>query len=458
MKKTNALNIALFILVLAVVSPLLLFAPRPETSETERRELEPFPEFSFAALFSGDFTRDLSTYFSDTVPMRDNITDTSAYLKDKAGISFDGVTLHNVVIADNPDNPENPVLPNNPYIQDNPVTPNNPTSTTNSVNLDNPDNIDISDIPTDDPAWDGVIGENTNDVPDGVADIGNNGILVYQNRGLMLFGGSYAMGERYARAMNAYADRLDMNVYSMVIPTPIEFYCPRNYRHLSSDQRANTNNINSFLHNVTPVNIYSALSARVNEDIYLRTDHHWAALGAYYAAEEFAKTAGVPFIPLSEYETVVIPGYVGTMYGYSGDISLKNNPEDFIYYKPPNSYTTTYYNYDNPTVAINSSLFIGQSVGMSYCIFMGGDNKITHIKTDVNNGRRLAIFKDSFGNALVPFFTGSFEEIIVIDIRYFPYKAVDYLTEHGVTDILFANNIFAANTGSMIGYIEGIME
>jgi hypothetical protein len=89
---------------------------------------------------------------------------------------------------------------------------------------------------------------------------------------------------------------------------------------------------------------------------------------------------------------------------------------------------------------------------------MGGDAKITRINTQVGNGRRLAVFKDSFGNALIPFLTGSFEEIIVIDIRYFPYKAVDYLNENNITDVLFCNNIFAANTSSLIGYIERIME
>jgi hypothetical protein len=68
------------------------------------------------------------------------------------------------------------------------------------------------------------------------------------------------------------------------------------------------------------------------------------------------------------------------------------------------------------------------------------------------------VFKDSFGNALIPFLTGSFEEIYVIDIRFFPYNAIDYLTERGVTDVLFANNIAVANDGYFIGMIEGLIE
>ena len=37
---------------------------------------------------------------------------------------------------------------------------------------------------------------------------------------------------------------------------------------------------------------------------------------------------------------------------------------------------------------------------MYYLVFMGGDDKITHVETDCKNGRTLVMFKDSYGNAL----------------------------------------------------------
>ncbi|MCL2087578.1 MAG: DHHW family protein [Oscillospiraceae bacterium] len=466
-KLPQIINVAAFILVISAISFALLFMPRTEVSLTEQRELEKLPVFSWELLLSGEFTRQINIYFSDTVPERDRLTAIASFINGMSGVSIDGVTLHNVEFSDKADDiPAIELEPEtsdeNPPIEVEPEVENTETAVIETVTGEPPEFVtdDSSAVTGDSPeGWDGVIEESvTGDSPaDGVVDIANNGILVYQNRGLMLYGGSFAMGERYAAAVNVYRQLLDnsVNIYTMVIPTAVEFYCPGNYRHLSGDQRANINHIHSNLNpGVIPVNAYSALSARVNEDIYLRTDHHWAPLGAYYATEEFANTAGVSFTPLSDYERVVVPDYVGTMYGYSGDIKIKNNPEDFVYFKPPNSYTTTYYNYDNPEVPIPSSLFVSQPTSMSYSIFMGGDAKITHIVTDVGNGRKLAIFKDSYGNALVPFMVGSFEEIFVIDIRYFPYNAPAYLKENGITDVLFANNIFAANTSGMIGYIE----
>ena len=69
-------------------------------------------------------------------------------------------------------------------------------------------------------------------------------------------------------------------------------------------------------------------------------------------------------------------------------------------------------------------------------------------------GRKICVFKESYGNAFVPFLADSFDEIYVIDIRYFGRNAVEYIKENGITDVLFLNNAFAANTNSLIDGIE----
>ena len=75
---------------------------------------------------------------------------------------------------------------------------------------------------------------------------------------------------------------------------------------------------------------------------------------------------------------------------------------------------------------------------MAYCTFMGGDSKIVKVETNAGTGRKLVILKDSFGNALPPFLFASFDEIHVVDMRYFTHNMVEYVNENGITDILFA--------------------
>ena len=80
----------------------------------------------------------------------------------------------------------------------------------------------------------------------------------------------------------------------------------------------------------------------------------------------------------------------------------------------------------------------------SYCTFMGSDMRITQVRTGIKNHRRLMILKDSFGNAIPGYLFYSFEEIHVVDYRYFGRNMKKYVEENKITDILFANNIFNA--------------
>lgn len=283
---------------------------------------------------------------------------------------------------------------------------------------------------------------------------------------MALYGANPSAFVSYADAINKYKQALpNVNVYCMLIPTACEFYGSAEVNSRCAVQRDHINIVIEKLKNIRSVDAYSALTAHINEDIYLRTDHHWSALGGYYAAREFAKAAGVPFLPLSDYKERVNTGYVGTMAGYTNNSPLVvNNPENFVYYVPQTvDWETTYYNFrlsggkvtgaDEP---MKAAFFLnyGDNRGDNYCTFMGGDAKIVHVKTSTKNGRKLAIFKESFGNPIPGYLFGSFEEIFVLDERYFPYNAIDYIKKNGITDLLFANNTTGAGNPSIIAHIN----
>ena len=420
-------KIYLFIIVTVVAAFAIVFNtfPRPAFSELEKRELTTFPEFSWESLANGSFTRNVSSWFSDSEPFRDVFMLLSMHINDleKISIGEEDITFH--------------------------ASASVPTE---------------EKIPMEDFDGEAALESDTTDTntpADENAKIANNGILIIGQgenvRALMAFGGTGSGCTGYAEAANKYKETFpDINVYCMVIPTSVEFYCPEKARKRSKPQRPTIDNvINHLQGGVKSVDIYYTLRDHADEDIYLRTDHHWAPLGAFYASKKFAEVAEVPFRDLDYYERRVVHGYVGSMYGYSQDISVKNAPEDFVYYVPTGvEYTTTYINYtidENYHVIAEGrpykSVFFFKykdGSGGTYCTFMGGDTKLTHVVTSTKNGRRLIILKDSFGNAIPGYLFYSFEEIHVIDSRYFTKNMVDYVNEHHITDILFANNIFKA--------------
>lgn len=267
------------------------------------------------------------------------------------------------------------------------------------------------------------------------------------------YGGRSAGEGEYANAANKYKRVFgdSVNVYCMVIPNAGAFYTP-NKASSGKNQGTTINRIFSHLSDsVKAVDIYSILGRHAAEPIYSRTDHHWAPLGAYYAAKKFAAVAKVPFKDLTHYKKHVIHNYVGTMYMFTKSQEIKNSPEDFVYYTPDSTvtYETTYINYNTKKgVALSERApqkgdFFQKGVAGAGCyvVFMGGDAKITQVRTSTKNGRRLIIFKDSYGNAIPGYLFFSFEEIHVIDCRFFKRNIKKYVKDNKITDILFANNI-----------------
>lgn len=434
----KAVNVIACAMTFVVIAVCMIVIKRPKISDTENRTLAKWPSFSFSDYFSGEYTSGIENFYNDTVPGREKFKEWTADIRSLFGLRSEEVKIHGTPVKQNVKSDKKKQTTAVMSAENS-----QRTKTTLSSVISSEPATEPTEDPLDDPNIDGEM---------------SNNILVYNNRGIMLYGGSYDNGELYARYVNAFKSDLgDVNVYSMVCPTPVSYYLPKKYSDLSASEEDNIKNINEYLDGVTPVDAYNALKAHKDEDIFKRTDHHWSQLGAYYAAEEFAKTAGVPYASLSKYEKVTKHGYVGTLYGYSQDTDLLNNPEDFTYYIPQSTYTTTYYSTDMTDEYEGNLLISLDNVDPVswYLVFMGTDAVVTHVHTDVGNGRKLAIVKDSYGNALVPCLTGSFEDIYVIDMRYFEVNAVAQMQEWGVTDLLFAMNTFSA-TGSNFECIDTI--
>ncbi len=426
--KHNTIYLILIALVTAAFVVVFDMFPRTRISELEKRELTKFPVFSWQRLWSGEFTSGVSAWFSDSEPFRDQLMTLSMQFSHLMGIELGE---ENVRIS----------------------LPQESSSCETPADSLAPSAGDEVAQPTDDPNF--TLEEN--------AKIANAGIIIVGSganvRALMAFGGDAKGGKGYADVANLYQQTFaadGVQVYCMAIPTAIEYYCPERVQSRTKSQLAVTEHIFSCLDpQVKSVDVYYALRRHRSEDIYLRTDHHWSPLGGYYAAEAFARVAGVPFRDLTHYDRRVVHGYVGSMYGYSKDIAVKKAPEDFVYYVPTEvEYETTYINYqidehyqvtaEGRPVRSQYFFHYKDGNGGAYCTMMGGDNKITQVRTKTPSHRRLLVLKDSFGNMLPSYLFYSFEEVHVVDARYFTKDMVEYVRDNKITDILFANNIFSA--------------
>lgn len=275
------------------------------------------------------------------------------------------------------------------------------------------------------------------------------------------FGASAQAAEPYAEMVNEYKRRLGdgVRVYCMTVPNAVAYYLPDEQRSWSRREKPVLDNLYRHLSDsVVKVEIFDILSRHVDEPIYSRTDHHWSPLGAYYAAGEFARVAGVTFKPLSSYTKHTVRNYVGSMYTFSKDIAVKRAPEDFEYYEPAGlQYKSTFINYtvqkghtvsESKPEERNFFIRYRDSSPGAYCCFMGGDTRTVKVETGVTNHRRLMILKDSYGNAVASNLFYGFEQVHVVDFRYFPHNIVQYVRDNNITDVLFCNNLIHACSAS----------
>ena len=66
--------------------------------------------------------------------------------------------------------------------------------------------------------------------------------------------------------------------------------------------------------------------------------------------------------------------------------------------------------------------------------------------------KSILVFKDSYGDAFVPFLTAHYGNIFVIDPRHISMNVLEKFGDYGLSDIVFLNNIQCANQVKWINY------
>ncbi|MBQ3969717.1 MAG: hypothetical protein II685_04430 [Clostridia bacterium] len=263
-----------------------------------------------------------------------------------------------------------------------------------------------------------------------------------KNRGFDPFVYQEEFCEFYGNEINALKDRLGVkyNVYSMIIPSSCELYCPSNKRSEVGSQQEAVKYVRDMLVNVDEVNVFDTLSNHNAENIYYRTDSRWSSLAAYYAGRVFANAAGVDYADISEYsEKTPSSEYLGNFMDRldpKGYEMLEKNPDTFVYYEPKAKFDTHYY--DEEFEYLTDGKFFEVNKDFLYDSYFKGGYYCLKLSTQVKNGRKLIIVKDDYGTALAPFFTSSFEEIYVVDIDYLNANLVEMIEEFKITDVLYA--------------------
>lgn len=284
---------------------------------------------------------------------------------------------------------------------------------------------------------------------DGQVGVKKGAVFIYKNRGFELFSGSPGMGKQYAEVINGY-NRLKipgLKIYNLVIPNGFEFEVTEKYKDLVRPAKESIEAIYAAEDpEIIKVNPVDSLRKHRTEYLYFNTDHHWTSLGAYYAYKAFCAKAGLNPVSLNGIPSKVKPGFLGFFHHLTRSAVLKANPDSVRYYLFPDSVNfyigASAIGYWSP-----SHMYAEQVHGdNSYSVFLQGDLPICKMETKLKNGRRIALVKESYGNAFAPFLINNYEKVIVVDQREYKGDFIAMLKAEGINELLFINNIFAAHT------------
>jgi hypothetical protein len=200
---------------------------------------------------------------------------------------------------------------------------------------------------------------------------------------------------------------------------------------------------------VVTVDVTGALHDHQEEYLFFRTDDVWTAIGAYYAAQEFATKAGINLIGIKEYREHRLSSYLGTMRILPGAESLKEYPDYISYYflkGATNEQTITarrtegeYLTYKSPVVAVSRR---------GYDTFVGAYFSHSILHGDGKNGKTLMILGDQYSKAFAPWLTPYYENVCLVSPEYFDGGSQEFqqlLSQISVTELLVLVN--AQNIG-----------
>lgn len=233
----------------------------------------------------------------------------------------------------------------------------------------------------------------------------------------------------------------DMNIYFTLIPNK-EYY-------LDEQNKQQFNQIENIVRSKVNNNIkYFTIKETLKLEDYYRTDMHWKQESLQSTIEKIQQELNINVENTNnKYEEKSLGDFYGQYYKEINDNNIK--PDELKYLSNKVLENCTVYNLENKKEEKIYNLDKVNETKNKYDLFLSGATSISIIKNkEINNNKKLILFRDSFGSSIAPILTENYEEIILIDIRYVNYTILEnYINfeEYKNADVIFLYNTRVIN-------------
>lgn len=191
---------------------------------------------------------------------------------------------------------------------------------------------------------------------------------------------------------------------------------------------------------------YISISDLLEKDDYYKTDPHWRQERITDVADRLASAMGAKL--LQDYQ---IHTQKQDFYGaYYGQAALPLAPDAMRYMTGEAIESCEVYDWENQKEIPVYDM--EKAAGRDpYEMFLSGSLSLLTIKnTDARTGKRLILFRDSFGSSIAPLLISGYAQIDLVDIRYVHPNHLGRFLDFNACDVLFLYSTLVLNHSDAI--------
>ena len=178
-------------------------------------------------------------------------------------------------------------------------------------------------------------------------------------------------------------------------------------------------------------------AAENREALYYRTDHHWTAEGAYCAAARYLDTVGREVPPRGQYRIITEEGFRGSTWSRAALWFLPAEPIEL--WDSGREFRVEIREQEGE----HAGLFYREHLAEDdkYPVYLDGNHSLVRVRsTDPAAQGKILVIRDSFANCFGCFLADAYEEVVLVDLRYYR-SPVSELLDEGFDQILILYSI-----------------
>lgn len=186
--------------------------------------------------------------------------------------------------------------------------------------------------------------------------------------------------------------------------------------------------------------------------LYYKTDHHLTSLGCYTLYSEFMKSGDSIARKKDEFRVEVCDNFCGTTRASSGYFLTKGEKIE-LWHSGEKLRVSVSDGKEYKKTQIDFFFREHLEKDDKYPVFADGNHALTRIENIEKEGKNLLIIKDSYAHCTANFLSCEYQNIYMIDLRYYRLPVSEFIKENEIDELLFLYGADSINTDTNSGWL-----